>query len=125
MDSDALLTFVTIYQANGFSGAARVLGRTQPAISRRIALLEEQLGMPVFERASSGVVLSEVGRVLLPHAERVLAALRDAESAMEALRTGTAGKVSIAAVGTLERRTAKRPDAGGRLLEGLRQQPSG
>ncbi|HMI92255.1 MAG TPA: LysR family transcriptional regulator [Polyangiales bacterium] len=101
MDSDALLTFVTINQAKSFSRAAAILRRTQPAISRRIALLEEQLGMPVFERANSGVVLSEVGRALLPHAERVLAALRDAESAMEAMRAETAGRVSIAAVGTL------------------------
>jgi DNA-binding transcriptional LysR family regulator len=101
MDSDALLTFVTIHKAHSFSGAADILGRTQPAISRRIALLEDELGMPVFERASSGVVLSEAGRVLLPHAERVLASLRDAQGAVDAMRSDTAGSVSIAAVGTL------------------------
>ena len=92
LDSEALLTFVTIHQANGFSSAAEVLGRSQPAISRRIALLEDELGVPVFERASGGVVLSEAGRALLPHAERVLAALRDAESAIKALRTEVAGR---------------------------------
>jgi DNA-binding transcriptional LysR family regulator len=101
MDSEALLTFVTIHQANGFSRAAEILGRSQPAISRRIALLEDELGVPVFERAASGVVLSEAGRTLLPHAERVLAALRDAESAIEAMRTDAAGRVAIVAVGTL------------------------
>lgn len=100
MDSEALLTFVTIHQANGFSSAAEILGRSQPAISRRIALLEDELGVPVFERAASGVVLSEAGRTLLPHAERVLAALRDAQSAIEAMRTD-AGRVAIVAVGTL------------------------
>ena len=57
--------------------------------------------MPLFERATGGVVLSEAGRTLLPHAERVHAALRDAANAMEALRTETAGAVSIVAVGTL------------------------
>src|SRR6478736_6625840 len=101
LDNEALLTFVTIHQANGFSSAAEVLGRSQPAISRRIALLEDELGVPVFERASGGVVLSEAGRALLPHAERVLAALRDAESAIKALRTEVAGRVAIVAVGTL------------------------
>lgn len=101
MDSEALLTFVTIHQAGGFSGAAEILGRSQPAISRRIALLEDTLRVPVFERASGGVVLSEAGRALLPHAERVLAALRDAESAIAALRTKAAGRVALAAVGTL------------------------
>lgn len=101
MDSEALLTFVTIHQVNGFSRAAEILGRSQPAISRRIALLEEELGVPVFERAASGVVLNEAGRTLLPHAERVLATLRDAESATKAMRAGAAGRVAIVAVGTL------------------------
>lgn len=101
MDSEALLTFVTIHQAGGFSRAADLLGRSQPAISRRIALLEEELGVPVFERAAGGVVLSQAGRALLPHAERVLAALRDATNAIESLRIEMAGRVSIVAVGTL------------------------
>lgn len=101
MDSESLLTFVTIHQASSFSAAADILGRSQPAISRRIALLEEQLGVPVFERAAAGVTLSEAGRTLLPHAERVLAALRDAAGAIQAMRTETAGRVSIVAVGTL------------------------
>lgn len=101
MDSESLLTFVTIHQTSSFSAAADILGRSQPAISRRIALLEDQLGVPVFERAAAGVTLSEAGRTLLPHAERVLAALRDASSAIQALRTETAGRISIVAVGTL------------------------
>ena len=101
MDSEALQTFMAIHSARGFSSAADILGRSQPAISRRIALLEQELGVPLFERATGGVVLSEAGRTLLPHAERVHAALRDAANAMEALRTETAGAVSIVAVGTL------------------------
>jgi len=101
MDSEALLTFVTIHQANGFSRAADILGRSQPAISRRIALLEEELGVPVFERAAGGIVLSEAGRTLLPHAERVLAALGDASSAIKAMQTNVVGRVAIVAVGTL------------------------
>jgi len=92
---------MAIHSARGFSSAADILGRSQPAISRRIALLEQELGITLFERATGGVVLSEAGRTLLPHAERVHAALRDAANAMEALRTETAGAVSIVAVGTL------------------------
>lgn len=101
MDSEALHTFVTIHRAGGFSSAAQVLNRSQPAISRRIALLEAELGAPLFERVTGGVVLSQAGRVLLPHAERVLAALKDTADALEALRSGDGGPVSIAAVGTL------------------------
>ncbi len=101
MDSDALKTFVAIHRASSFSEAARQLHRSQPAISRRIALLEQELGAPLFERASAGVVLSQAGHVLLPYAERALAALQDAADAVESLQSQDSGPVSIAIVGTL------------------------
>ncbi|MES2724365.1 MAG: LysR family transcriptional regulator [Pseudomonadota bacterium] len=101
MDTEALRTFVMIARTGGFSGAADRMGRSQPAISRRIALLEAELGMPVFERLPGGVTLSQAGEALLPHAERVLAALEDASSAMRALQAGEGGPISLAVVGTL------------------------
>jgi DNA-binding transcriptional LysR family regulator len=101
MDSDALRTFLVVHQTGGFSSAAETLGRSQPAISRRIALLEDELRVPLFERAASGVTLTSAGRALLPHAERVLSALGDAAGAIAGVRSGTAGPVSLAAVGTL------------------------
>lgn len=101
MDSEGLRTFVAIRRAGGFSAAAEQLGRSQPAISRRIALLEAELGAPLFERVAGGAVLSQAGTVLLPHAERVLASLKDAADAVGALGRGHAGPLSIAAVGTL------------------------
>lgn len=101
MDAEALLTFLTIHRAGGFSAAAARLHRSQPAISRRIALLEAEIGAPVFERTAAGVILSQAGQTLVPHAERVLAALEDAKSAVHALREGDGGAVSLAAVGTL------------------------
>lgn len=101
MDSEALLTFLTIHRTGGFSSAAAALRRSQPAISRRIAMLEDELGLPVFERVAGGVALSTAGRALLPHAERVAAGLRDAAGAMAALRDEAAGPVSLITVGTL------------------------
>lgn len=101
MDTEALRTFVVIARTGGFSGAAERMGRSQPAISRRIALLEAELGMPVFERLAGGVALSQAGEALLPHAERVLAALEDASSAMRVLQVGEGGPISVAVVGTL------------------------
>ncbi|MDO8289358.1 MAG: LysR family transcriptional regulator [Parvibaculum sp.] len=101
MDSEALQTFVAIHRAGGFSLAAEKLSRSQPAISRRMALLEDEIGAPLFERMAGGVALSEAGRVLLPHAERVLAALKDTTDALSALRSGDGGVISLAVVGTL------------------------
>lgn len=101
MDTEALRTFVAVHRAGGFSQAAERLFRSQPAISRRIALLEQELGAPLFDRAAGGAALSQAGRVLLPFAERALAAVEDARSAVRALATDDAGPVSLALVGTL------------------------
>jgi DNA-binding transcriptional LysR family regulator len=100
MTSEELLTFITIGRTGGFSKAADLLGRSQPAISRRIALLEEELGVPLFERVAGGAVLSAAGEALLPHARKVLAALEDCRAAIDDLRSG-GGALTIALVGTL------------------------
>ena len=102
MDADALDTFLAIHREGGFSPAARRLGRTQPAISQRIALLEEELGVKLFERGSGGLKLSQAGQVLLPYAERAMAALSDAKAAVRSLASdNNSGPVALAVVGSL------------------------
>jgi len=108
MDSDALNTFLMVHHRGGISKAAKALHRTQPAISRRIALLEQELGMPLFERVAGRTVLSDAGRVMVPYAERAVAAAQDAENAVRALARPDSGPVALAVVGTL---------AGGQLSE--------
>lgn len=112
VDSDALDTFLTVHRRGGVSNAARALHRSQPAISRRIALLEQELGVPLFERVAGRTRLSDAGRVMVPYAERAVAAAQDAENAIRALTRQNAGPVSLAVVGTL---------AGGRLSAILRR----
>ena len=112
MDSDALNTFLTVHRRGGVSNAARVLHRSQPAISRRIALLEQELGVPLFERVAGRTRLSDAGRVMVPYAERAVAAAQDAENAVRALTQQKAGPVSLAVVGTL---------AGGQLSQILKR----
>jgi DNA-binding transcriptional LysR family regulator len=106
MDSDALKTFLMVHRGGGVSNAAKALHRSQPAISRRIALLEQELGVPLFERVAGRAMLSDAGRVLVPYAERAVAATQDAENAVRALACQNVGPVSLALTGTL---------AGGRL----------
>lgn len=101
MDVESLRTFLAIHDAGGFARAALRLHRSQPAISRRVALLEGELGVALFDRVSGGVMLSDAGRALLPHARRAIAAINDCASAIADLRAGAAGSLSIAAVGTL------------------------
>jgi DNA-binding transcriptional LysR family regulator len=108
MDSDALDTFLTVHRRGGISSAAKVLHRSQPAISRRITLLEQELGVPLFERIAGRTVLSDAGRVLVPYAERAVAAAQDAENAVRALARPDSGPVALAVVGTLAGRRLSR-----------------
>lgn len=101
MHTDALDTFLVVHREGSISNAAKVLRRSQPAISRRIALIEQEFGMPLFERVAGRTVLSDAGRVLVPYAERAVAATRDAEQAVRALTRPNAGPLSLAVVGTL------------------------
>jgi DNA-binding transcriptional LysR family regulator len=94
-------TFVAITELGGFTHAAQRLHRSQPAISRRLGILEHELGAPLFERLRGRARLTEAGRVFLPHAEAALASLRDGRDAVRGLQTGMEGVISLALVGTL------------------------
>jgi len=101
MTLDELKAFATIAETGSFTRASALLHRSQPAISRRIDLTEQELGAPLFERVGRRVVLTEAGVALLPHAEAALAAVQDGEKAVRA-RTGQAeGALTLAVVGTL------------------------
>ncbi|MBX3456274.1 LysR family transcriptional regulator [Ferrovibrio sp.] len=67
-----LETFVWVAHLGGFRAAAEKLHATQPAISQRIALLEDELGVKLFDREPRGVVLTPKGTELMPYAERML-----------------------------------------------------
>lgn len=93
--------FVAVVDCAGFTRASSVLHVSQPALSRRIALLEEQLRQPLFERGRRGVRLTDGGETFLPHARAALASLRDGVAAVRELERGEAGSVTLAIVGTL------------------------
>lgn len=103
MTLDELAAFVAVLREGGVTRAAAVLGRSQPALSRRIEQLEADLGCPLLDRSPAAGVLgpTEAGRALLPHAEAALAAARDARRAVAAVHRGGAGEVGLAVVGTL------------------------
>jgi DNA-binding transcriptional LysR family regulator len=101
MELDHIEAFVAIAKQGGFTRASSLLHLSQPAISRRIHLLEQELGAPLFDRLGSGVVINDVGRAFLPHAETLLASIRDGVDAVRALRGEDRGIVTLALVGTL------------------------
>lgn len=101
MDIDAVQTFLAIAELGSFTRAAERLHRSQPAISRRLDILEHELGAPLFERLRRRAWLTEAGRALLPHAEAAVASLRDGREAVRGVQAGNEGAISLALVGTL------------------------
>lgn len=73
--------FAAVVTHRGFSAAARVLGIPKSRVSRRVALLEERLGVRLLDRSTRGLGLTEVGQQVFEHAR---AAVIEAEAAEEA-----------------------------------------
>lgn len=72
MDIRSLRYFVEVVQLNGFSRAAERLFVTQPAISRSVQKLEQELGYTLLVRENDGVRLTDEGEILLSHAKQIL-----------------------------------------------------
>lgn len=101
MELSEIEAFVTINRVGGFTRASLLLHLSQPAISRRIELLERELGAPLFERLPVGIRLTEAGRAFLPYAQQMLAAVEDGRTAVRALEEEEQGAITLALVGTL------------------------
>lgn len=95
MDTQNLQAFVAVALSRSFSLAAEKLHITQPAISKRIHMLEQQLDTQLFDRIGRQVSLTEAGRTLLPHAESILAAMKTARQAVADLSGETKGQLKL------------------------------
>ena len=96
MDTQHLQTFVAIAETGSFSAAGEKLHLTQPAISKRIALLEDQLNTQLFDRVGRQVVLTQAGQVLLGKANTILQYVQSAQREIADLKGEVTGKLSIA-----------------------------
>ncbi|HAN28464.1 MAG TPA: LysR family transcriptional regulator, partial [Haliea salexigens] len=88
MDLQNLQAFLLVAEEGSFSLAAERLHLTQPAVSKRIALLEQGLGSALFDRIGRHTSLTEAGQALLPHARAITQQLLGAERAVRDLSGG-------------------------------------
>lgn len=95
MDSNSLSAFLAVADSGSFTAAAERLFLTQPAISKRIAQLEEQLGARLFDRIGRQVHLTEAGHALLPRARQVIRDLDDMSRAISGLSGEVSGTLRI------------------------------
>jgi DNA-binding transcriptional LysR family regulator len=86
MLTDQLRYFVTTARVEHIGRAAEALDLSQPALSRSIQKLEEELGLPLFERAGRGVRLNAAGKILLSRVARASAELEDARRELQEFR---------------------------------------
>jgi len=96
MDLANLNAFIAIAETGSFSGAGERLHLTQPAISKRIAGLEQQLNVRLFDRLGREVNLTEAGRALLPRAYQILNVLDDTRRALTNLTGEVTGRLTLA-----------------------------
>lgn len=98
-EDSKLRTFVTVVAAGSFTGAARQLQISQPAVSQQIDLLERNYGTPLFDRLPGEVRLTAAGEAFLRYAERILDAYGEAGALFGPLSAAgqSAGRLQIAA----------------------------
>jgi LysR family nitrogen assimilation transcriptional regulator len=81
--------FVAVANAGNVGRASMALRVAQPAVSRQIRRLEDELGASLFVRTSRGMTLSAAGQRFLQHARGILEGVRQAEAEMRDLAPGT------------------------------------
>lgn len=97
LDANALELFARIAQAGSFAQAARDLGLTRAAISRRIAAIESAVGLALFARSTRSLGLTEAGRRLHARARAVREAAEGARLALRQTRDQLDGTLRISA----------------------------
>jgi len=96
-----LTSFVAVVDQGGFTAASRRLGLSQPAVSRAVATLEKELGLPLLRRSRDGLSLTDAGSVALTHAReavRHLTLMRTEVAALAGEITGTLSLASLPSV---------------------------
>jgi DNA-binding transcriptional LysR family regulator len=96
VDIALLKTFIAVAETGSFSVAAERLFVTQPAISKRVAALESELDVRLFDRIGRSITLTEGGQALLPRAQTILLELEDSIRAISSLSSDIRGTLRFA-----------------------------
>jgi len=100
MTLQQLTYFLAAAEHGSFSAAAQGLFMAQPSLSEQIRKLEAELGVSLFVRVGRGLELTEAGRLLRPHAERTVAAAKEAAESVQEVRDLEGGTVAFGTFGS-------------------------
>lgn len=96
IDLEGVKAFIAVADTRSFSVAAERLHLTQPAVSKRIAQLENQMKVRLFDRIGRTVTLTEAGRKLEPRAKLILTNIEDTHRAISNLNNAVTGQLALA-----------------------------
>lgn len=95
MELYQLRGFAAIAELGQLTRAAEKVHISQPALSSQLRALEDEIGLPLFDRTPNGMVLTATGKRLLAAAEKVLAAAQSLHNEARALKGEVAAKVTV------------------------------
>ncbi len=101
MDTELLLTFLTVAKSGGISAAARILHRSQPAVTERLQKLSQMVGEPLTMRHGRGIQLTPAGEALLTTAQRMREVIDEFEDMILRRQRLQSGVLRIAATNTV------------------------
>jgi len=96
-DWTRLQSFVAVAEQGSLSGAARTLGSSQPTMGRHVSVLENELGVRLFERTAGGLELTPTGIELLAHARPMAEAANRVSLAAAGRSESVAGTIRVTA----------------------------
>ncbi|MFD1416618.1 LysR family transcriptional regulator [Oceanobacillus jeddahense] len=95
MELRQLEYFMIVCKEMHFTRAAEKLNLSQPTLSEQIKRLEEEVGIPLFDRIGKKIALTEAGKILLKHSQSVFFEIEQAEAAIRDLNELQRGKLAI------------------------------
>lgn len=128
LDRRQLAAFLAIATHGSLGRAAEVMHITQPALSRTVKRLEAQVGAPLFERNSKGMLLTAVGDTLLPHAALMARVAEHAAEEINALRGLAKGTIKVGGIASavglilplaIQRVLTSWPNLQAKIIEGV------
>src|SRR3984957_884791 len=100
-DLNDLRFFAEVVEQNGFSAAARKLGMPRSRLSRRIGLLEENLGVRLVQRSTRSFAITEIGQEFYRHCAAMVVEAEAAQEAIQRVRAEPQGVVRVSCPSSL------------------------
>lgn len=97
LDLDDLALYARVVEAGGFTAAGRASGIPKSRLSRRIAALEDRLGVRLIQRSARSFAVTQVGEVVYGHAQKMVSEAEAAEAAANEVLSEPSGTIRISA----------------------------